>query len=157
MKLLKKYRVSSSPERKKPADPRVRRRRGGVPVEPDVLYINKSVYDMVSSRNTSPEDLIEKINFKHNLKLSGDIDELLAEISKRGWKVSSVDLENGRNHKARFFRGVGENKSRTFTKIAPTLKSLFLLVLEQVLTEENARFDNRVNQLKRKNPSKENE
>jgi hypothetical protein len=154
MKLLDKYRINPKPERKR--DPRVRRRPKG-PVSPDVLYINKSVYGSGTQGNSSPEELLSRIQDDYGLSLAGDVDGLLKEISKRGWKVASLDLESGKKHKMRFFRSVGDNKSRTFVKSSPTVKGLFLLALDQILSEERSRYENRMGKLKRRDASRDSE
>tara|TARA_R110000824_G_scaffold279447_1_gene467671 strand:- start:134 stop:607 length:474 start_codon:yes stop_codon:yes gene_type:complete len=154
MKLLERYRINPKPEKKR--DPRVRRRPKD-PSSPDVLYINKSVYGMGADQDSSPEEVVDRISKEYSVRVSEDIDEILKEISKRGWKVSSLDLESDKKHKMRFFRGVGDNKSKTFVKSSPTVKGLFLLALEQILSEEDARYKNRIDRLKRRDGSRETE
>ena len=50
---------------------------------------------------------------------------MLGEIFKRGWKVRHIELSIGRTYLIKFFRDVGEDKSRIVQRKIRVSKSFF--------------------------------
>jgi len=145
------YRLPKKQEVRKP-DPHVRRRPKAERV--DVVHLRKSAYEGISSKGKeSVGAMILRLNDTFNLKLSDDADSLISEIFKRGWKVSTVELGRGKNHVIRFFRDVGDNRSRTFVEKSDSFKKLMLRALEVILSYEDSRHKNRIGRSRRRESS----
>ena len=150
MRLAERHRINPRKKKVLKKDPSVKLRRKSEDQNFDVLYINKGVYEAPSfpKKETSTQ-LLERINSSFGLKLEEDVDKLLTEVFKRGWKVSNLDLVADRTYGIRFHRSVGEDKSRTFVKKADSVKKLILLALEHVLSHEDNRYNKRMSKLRR--------
>ena len=157
MKLAERHRLNPRKKKEKPKEERpssVRLRRKGGSEEPSVLYISKGVYaDSSSPSDESAEDFLKRINDKHSLRIVDDADAFLGEIFKRGWKVRHIELSIGRTYLIRFFRDIGEDKSRAVLKKDKSLKKLLLRALEHILEEERGRYHLRMKKVKRREKS----
>lgn len=141
------------PQKKKAADPRVKRRRPSSS-GPEVLYMNKGAYSGNES-SQKKEISVEELNNEFGLKLSEDIDELVGEIFKRGWKVSAIELNHGRQYIIRFLRDVGGTKSRTFIEKSNSLKNLLLQAMRVILSHETSRHKDRMRKSRRRTTNEE--
>ena len=145
------YRLPKKQEARKP-DPSIRRRTKAEGV--DVVHLRKSAYEGTPNKGKESADaMILRLNSAFNLKLSDDVDSLISDIFKRGWKVSTVELGRGKNHVIRFFRDVGDNRSRTFVEKSDSFKKLMLMALEVILSYEDSRHKNRIGRSRRRESS----
>ena len=156
MKLAERHRLNprkkKEPKKERPSSIKLRRK--GATEDPSVLYINKSVYsDSASPADESAEDFLKRINGKHSLKIIDDADAMLGEIFKRGWKVRHIELSIGRTYLIRFFRDIGEDKSRVTIKKDKSLKKLLLRAIEHILDEERGRYELRMKKANRRQKS----
>jgi len=141
------YRLPKKKQEKK-VDPNIRRR--PKKTGPDVLYMSKSTYKSEPAKPASSDELLDRLNEVFNLKLSNDVDNLISEIYKRGWKISTLELNKDSKYFIRFFREVGDTKSRIFTEKGDKVKKIVLLALEKILSQEKNRYENRMRSSRKK-------
>ena len=134
----------------KKVDPHVKRRRPASP-GPEVLYLNKGAYEGNNSEKATVDDVsVSHLNSEFGLKLSDDVDTLISEIFKRGWKISSIELHPGKKHIIRFLRNVGGTKSRMFIEKSNSLKGLMIKAMKVVLSHESSRHEDRIRKSRRR-------
>jgi hypothetical protein len=137
------------PEKKK-SDPRVKRRRLSSS-GPEVLYLNKGAYEGDKPASSEKNSVsVDQLNEEFGLKLADDVDALVSEVFKRGWKVSAIELNHGKQYIIRFLRDVGGNKSRTFIEKSDSLKKLMLKAMKVILTHEASRHKDRLRKSRRR-------
>jgi hypothetical protein len=142
------YRLPKKKKEKK-VDPNIRRR--PKKTGPDVLYMSKSTYKSEPAKPAfSSDELLASLNEMFNLKLSNDVDNLISEIYKRGWKISTLELNKDSKYLIRFFREVGDTKSRIFTEKGDKVKKIVLRALEKILSQEKNRYEIRMRSSRKK-------
>jgi hypothetical protein len=153
LRLAERHRLTPRKKKKRPSSVKLRRKSDGG--EPTVLYISKSTYSESSiPKNESSEEMLGRINESFSLKIKDDLDQILSEIFKRGWKVPFIELSSGRRHVIRFYREVGGVKSRPMSKKDESLKKVLLKALEHVLYHESNRYNDRMGKNKQSQSGK---
>ena len=110
--------------------------------------MNKSAYGSLAT-DEAVDGMLSRINEEFSVSVKDDVDSFLSNIFRRGWKVSHIDLSVGRIYSAKFFREVGDQKSRMRQKKDKSLKRLLLKILEYVLEQERLRFKTRISKSER--------
>tara|TARA_Y100001973_G_C5189734_1_gene330173 strand:+ start:587 stop:1036 length:450 start_codon:yes stop_codon:yes gene_type:complete len=137
------YRLPKKEKEKKALPPTVRKRSKNS--GPDVLYMNKDTYrSSPPKKESSAKEFLDRLNETFNTKLTDDIDHLLSEVYKRGWKISTMEFGKGSKYVIRFHREVGDSRSRIFVEKGNTMKKVVLMALERVLAQEKGRYEKRI-------------